>query len=225
MDGGGRRAARLVTKTTSTITIAEVAIQSLRPAEWNPRTIKDARFQNLCASIQADREFLFRRPVLAQADGTIYAGNMRYRAAQHLGMETIPAIVEDVPDQLARERALRDNAQWGEYQEDELAVLLESLRLQGSDIELLGFDERKLQQLLDTLEKPLGLEDPEDIPPLPEEPATQPGDLYELGPHRVLCGDATRWEDLTRVMDGEQATCVWTDPPYGVEYEAARRRS
>jgi ParB-like chromosome segregation protein Spo0J len=64
----------------------------------------DGRSQDLCRSIEADREFLWRRPVLAQADGTIYAGHMRYRAAQHLGMEAIPAIIEDVSDQLAQER-------------------------------------------------------------------------------------------------------------------------
>ena len=62
-----------------------VALAALSPAPWNPRTIKDERFENLCRSIEADPEFLNHRPVLAMADGTIYAGNMRYRAAQHLG--------------------------------------------------------------------------------------------------------------------------------------------
>ena len=91
-------------------------------------------------------------------------------------------------------------------------------------MDLLGFDERKLQQLLDTLVKPLGLADPDDVPPLPEEPVTQPGDLYQLGPHRLLCGDATSQEDVTRVMGGELAACVWTDPPYGVEYEGGTKK-
>src|SRR5215210_4722462 len=90
------------------------SLTALKPAPWNPRTIKEERFRNLCTSIQADPEFLWRRPVLAQADGTIYAGNMRFRAAQQLEFEAIPAVIEDVPDQLARERALRDNQQWGE---------------------------------------------------------------------------------------------------------------
>src|ERR1035437_7308755 len=73
--------------------------------------LKDDRFQNLCRSIEVDPEFLWRRPILAKADGTIYAGNMRFRAAQHLGFTEVPAIVEDISDQLAKERALRDNAQ------------------------------------------------------------------------------------------------------------------
>src|SRR3954451_21249020 len=108
----------------TTMTIQGLPLSALRPAAWNPRTITDQRFQNLCASIAADPGLLLRRPVLAQSDGTIYAGNMRYRAAEHLGMATIPAIVEDVSDQLARERALKDNHQWGSWQEDDLAALL-----------------------------------------------------------------------------------------------------
>ncbi|MPZ48903.1 MAG: DNA modification methylase [Dehalococcoidia bacterium] len=204
--------------------VQSVGLSALHPADWNPRTIKDERFQNLCVSIRADPEFLWRRPVLAQADGTIYAGNMRYRAAHHLGMETIPAIVEDVSDQLARERALRDNAQWGEWEADDLAAMLDRLRAEGSDLSVLGFDDRELQRLLDSLDRSLGLADPDDVPALPEEPVAKPGDLYQLGDHRLLCGDATSGHDVAIVTGGEKASCLWTDPPYGVEYEGGTKR-
>lgn len=197
--------------------VHQVPLDRLHPADWNPRTISDERFQNLCRSIESDPEFLWRRPILAQADGAIYAGNMRYRAAQHLGMTTIPAVIEDVSDQLAKERALRDNAQWGDWEGDELAALLDRLRAEGSDLDLLGFDERELQQLLDRLDPPV-LADPDEVPPLPDEPVTQPGDLWLLGDHRVACGDATDPQALATLMDGALASCVWTDPPYGVEY-------
>ena len=115
-----------------------VPLVVLTPAPWNPRTIKDERFQNLCRSLEADPDFLQLRPILATADGTIFAGNMRFRAAQHLGWETIPAVLVDIPEPLARERPLRDNAQWGEWEDDELATLLASLKEQGSDLDLLG---------------------------------------------------------------------------------------
>jgi DNA modification methylase len=203
--------------TTRRPAVQPVPLDRLRPAEWNPRSISDERFQNLCLSIQEDPEFLWRRPVLAQADGTVYAGNMRFRAAQQLGMTSVPAIIEDVSDQLARERALRDNAQWGDWEGDELAALLERLRAEGSDLDLLGFDERELQQLLDRLEQP-ALADPDDVPPLPEEPVTQPGDVWLLRDHRVACGDATDPQVLLTVMDGALASCAWTDPPFGVGY-------
>ncbi len=203
---------------TNSTDIEAVPLLRLTPAPWNPRSIKDERFENLCRSLESDPDFLQLRPILATADGTIFAGNMRFRAAQHLGWETIPAILVDIPEQLARERALRDNGSWGEWEEDDLAALLAELGAAGSELELLGFDERELQQLLDSLGKQGGLTDPDDVPPLPEEPVTKPGDLWLLGEHRVLCGDATDPHDVTFVMDGQQAACLWTDPPYGVSY-------
>lgn len=141
----------------------------LKPAPSNPREIKDERFQNLVQSIETAPEFLWRRPVLAMADGTVYAGNMRFRAAEHLGLESIPAIREDIPEQLAKERALRDNAQWGEWAEDDLAAMLEALRSDGTAMDLLGFDERELQKLLNSLDHQGGLTDPDEVPELPEE--------------------------------------------------------
>jgi ParB-like chromosome segregation protein Spo0J len=125
-----------------------VPLARLTPAPWNPRTIRDERFKNLCDSIQADPEFLWRRPILATADGTIYAGNMRYRAASHLGLVKVPAIVEDVPEKLAKERALRDNAQWGDWHEDQLAEMVYQMAADGSDVKLVGLDEEELAKLL-----------------------------------------------------------------------------
>ena len=203
---------------TTHVSVQEASLSALQPAPWNPRTISDERFQNLCRSIESDPEFLRHRPVLAQADGTIYAGNMRYRAAQHLGHTTIPAVVEDVSDQLARERALRDNAQWGEWAEDDLAALLRSLGEQGSELSLLGFDDRSLQQLLDRLERGVTQGDPDAVPEPPPEPISKPGDLWVLGSHKVLCGDSTKPDDIALLMSGEHASALWTDPPYGVSY-------
>jgi hypothetical protein len=128
--------------------VAEVATARLKPAEWNPRTIREERFKNLCRSIQADPEFLWRRPILATSDGSIYAGNMRYRAAVEVGMTKVPAIIEDIPETLAKERALRDNAQWGDWQDDQLAELVYGLAADGADMELLGIEPDELARLL-----------------------------------------------------------------------------
>ncbi len=128
--------------------VAATPLAKLMPAPWNPRTIRDERFKNLCASIEADPEFLWRRPILAMADGTIYAGNMRYRAASHLGLATVPAIVEDVGEKLAKERALRDNAQWGDWQDDQLAEMVYQMAASGSDVKLLGIEDDELARLL-----------------------------------------------------------------------------
>ncbi|MBV8431306.1 MAG: ParB N-terminal domain-containing protein [Acetobacteraceae bacterium] len=99
----------------ATSAVARVPLTQLHPAPWNPRHIKDPRFDQLCRSMEADPDFLWQRPVLATQDGTVFAGNMRLRAAQQLGWTDIPAILCDIPEQLAKERALRDNNQFGEW--------------------------------------------------------------------------------------------------------------
>lgn len=197
-------------------TVVLVPIGNLKPAPWNPRTIRDERFRNLCRSLEADPEFLWRRPILAMGDGTIYAGNMRYRAAAHLGLDAVPAVVEDIPAALAKERALRDNAQWGEWERDELAALIDELRIEGADVELLGFDERELAALLPS-GVPAGA-DADAVPEPPAEPATKRGDLWLLGDHRVLCGDSTSAPDVGRLLGGERVACAVYDP----EWDKAR---
>lgn len=128
-----------------------VSVATLKPAPWNPRTISDERFSNLCRSIEADPQFLWLRPVLANKGGIIYGGNMRYRAARHLGITKIPAIVVDIPDELARERAMRDNGSWGEWQKDDLSELLKEMEAQGSALDILGFNQGELDALLGNL--------------------------------------------------------------------------
>src|SRR5215831_19324926 len=123
-------------------------LADLHPAPWNPRFSSDERFRNLCRSLEADPGFLWRRPILAQADGTIYAGNLRYRAAEALGLEALPAIVEDVPDTLAKQRALRDNQQWGDWEDEPLRSLLADLVGLDAAIDTLGFTQEALDGIL-----------------------------------------------------------------------------
>jgi DNA modification methylase len=205
------------------LAIRETPLAALHPAPDNPRKITPERLAQLKRSLEADREMLAVRPLIALLDGTVVCGNQRLRAAQALGWETIPAVVVDLDDRRAKEWMLRDNNQFGEWVPEDLAGLLDSLRLDGADLDLLGFDERELQQLLDRATKGIGLTDPDDVPPLPDEPITKPGDLYVLGDHRVLCGDATNRDDVAMVMDGRQSACMWTDPPYGVSYQGGTK--
>lgn len=177
-----------------------VPLERLKPAPWNPRLIKDERFKNLCRSIEADPELLKKRPVLAQADGTIYAGNMRYRAAQHLKYTEIWADVDDVPDQLARERALRDNGSWGEWQEDELAEILAGLQEAGADLDLLGFEHDEITRLLESAgiggSEPLG--EDEAYTRKVEPPIYEPTGPK---PEVVTLYDDTKTRELTRAIE------------------------
>lgn len=118
-----------------------VPLADLTPAPWNPRVIRDARFQNLCRSLQTDPDFLWLRPVLATTAGTIFAGNKRYQAAVQVGWKHVPTIRVDIPEQLAKERALRDNGDWGEYDDQPLGELLLELRNAGSALDVLGFED------------------------------------------------------------------------------------
>jgi site-specific DNA-methyltransferase (adenine-specific) len=207
------------------MTVSLVPLEQLTPAPWNPRHIDKARLKNLAESIKADPNFLLRRPILAQTSGEIYAGNQRWHAAKLLfsqgwtppwNTQTVPADLDDVPDQLARERALRDNNAWGAWDDDSLARLLGDLRDAGSDTGLLGFDDRELSQLLARLGdgKELNPDDADLTPPA--DPITKPGDLWILGDHRLLCGDAFLESDHDVVLDGDDVDYVLTDPPYGV---------
>ena len=200
-----------------------VPLERLKPAPWNPRTISTERFKNLCRSIEADPDLLKLRPVLAQADGTIYAGNMRYRAAEHLKKPAVWAELEDVSDQLAKERAIRDNQQWGEWQEDQLSEMLFELKEAGSPLDLLGIGQDEIDRLLESVgvggDGELG-EDDADLTP-PEEPITKLGDLWLLGEHRLLCGDSTVVETWERLMLGERAVLCFTSPPYNAGHSPA----
>lgn len=226
-----------------------VFIDRVAPSGWNPRTIKRDRFLNLCRSIAADPSFLWHRPVLAQGDGEIYAGNMRWRAVKYLwekgtpanpsrknlasppiwaqqaseaGIEpgTIPAIVEDVPELVAKERAMRDNAAWGEWQEDQLSEVVFNLQAMGSDLSILGFDDKELAALLAAsgASGESGVDAGAVEPPV--DPLVRTGDLWKLGDHRLVCGDCSKSKDVARLMDDSRAALVMTDPPYGIDYAA-----
>ena len=201
------------------VTLVEVS--RLKPADWNPRKIRENRFKNLCKSIETDPKFMENRPILESADGTIYAGNMRYRAAVELGWSTVPAIIEDIPEQLAKQRALRDNAQWGDWAEEALAGFVYDLQQDGADLELIGIEPGELQKLLLQAEGiRTGLTDPDEVPEVKDFVST-PGTLWALGDHRLLCGDSTNADDVDRLFGDEMAALLATDPPYLVDYDGA----
>ncbi len=165
---------------------------------------------------------LWARPLIALLDGTVVCGNQRLRAAIELGWETIPTIFVNLEPERARLWALRDNAAYGEWDEDTLAELLDELAEGGVDLALTGLDTRELDRLLAGFEKPI---DTDDAPEPPSVPDSVPGETYALGPHRLLCGDARDSDTLTGLLAGEQAEVVWTDPPYGLDYVGKTKRA
>lgn len=144
-----------------TITFEYVAVTDLTPAPWNPRTISDPRFQNLCESIAEDPEFMELRPCLANKHGIVYGGNMRFRACVHLGWPEVPAHVNDVPDVLAKARALKDNRGWGNDVQDELDAIVYELKQQGQDVNVLGFEPEEIDRMLEKIQEqhPISLDE------------------------------------------------------------------
>jgi len=191
-------------------------ISSIRPYENNPR-LNDAAVDAVAASI---KEFGFRQPFVVDEDSVIVVGHTRYKAALKLGMTEVPVHVAIglTPAQLKAYR-LADNqtAQLSGWDEDKLPIELMGLQEMDFDLNLTGFSGDELLRLL---EQPTeALTDPDDVPEPPDEAITQPGDLWLLGEHRLLCGDSSKAEDVDRLLAGDPVHLVNTDPPYNVKVE------
>ncbi len=198
--------------------IEPILIDSLIPYARNSRTHSDAQVAQVAASI---REFGFTNPVLIDSDGGIIAGHGRVLAARKLGMETVPAIrLNHLTDSQKRAYIIADNklALNAGWDDELLALELGELKGLDFDLELTGFDDDEIAKLL-AGEAEEGLTDPDDAPPLPENPRTRPGDIWVMGEHRVMCGDSTIISDVEKLMDGKTAQLLHADPPYGMGKE------
>ena len=190
----------------------------------NARTHSDEQIAQVAASIV---EFGWTNPILVGNDGVIIAGHARVSAARKLRMTEIPVIVLDhlSPTQrralVLADNQLALNAGWDQ---EMLRVELDALREDSFDLELVGFSDEELENLLhDPDETNGGLTDEDAVPGAQEDVVTIPGDLWLLGNHRVLCGDATNATDVSRLLNGVAPALMATDPPYGVEYDPGWR--
>lgn len=183
----------------------------LVPYARNARTHSDAQIASIAASIA---EFGFTNPILAGADGVIVAGHGRLAAAQRLGLTTVPVVVLDhlTPTQ-HRALGVADNriAEAAGWDEELLRLELQDLQAEGFDLDLTGFDADALADLLAGDEpEHTGQTDDDAVPETPEAPVSRLGDVWLLGPHRLVCGDATTAEAYAHLFpDGERAdTCA-----------------
>jgi DNA modification methylase len=194
-------------------------IDRLLPYAANARTHPDEQVAQIAGSIA---EFGFNVPCLVDDRGVLIAGHGRIVAAKRLGLQQVPVIrLGHLTDTQARAFRLADNrialnAGWDEAL---LAAEIERLKEDGVALDLLGFAEDELNRLLDGLDESGPSDEEDDIPEPPTEAVTRPGDLWLLGPHRLLCGDATVATDVERVLDGVRPHLMVTDPPYGVQYD------
>jgi DNA modification methylase len=192
-------------------------ITSIRPYQNNPR-LNDGAVDAVAESI---RTFGFRQPIVVDEQGVIIVGHTRYKAALKLGLAEVPVhVAVGLTAAQAKAYRLADNqtATLSQWDDDKLPIELAELQGMEFDLNLTGFSSDELLRLLEppTTE---GLTDPDAIPEPPDEAVTQPGDLWLLGRHRLLCGDSAKAEDVDRLLDGAPIHLVNTDPPYNVKVE------
>jgi len=192
-------------------------INDVKPYDKNPRK-NDAAVDAVAKSI---KEFGFRQPIVVDRDGVIVVGHARYKAALKLGLESVPVhVASELTPAQAKAYRLADNktSELSSWDLELLPAELAGLQEMQFDLDLLGFDPDELTDLLgDSIGE--GLVDPDDVPEPPDEPVTQPGDLWTLGDHRLLCGDSSKDEDVDQLLDGATIQLVNTDPPYNVRVE------
>ncbi|MCY2977228.1 MAG: DNA methyltransferase [Planctomycetota bacterium] len=200
-----------------TLQIEMWTLDRIRPYENNPR-VNEGAVDAVAASI---REFGFAQPIVVDTDSVIIVGHTRLKAAQKLGLERVPVVVAShlTPEQVRAYR-IADNKtnELAEWNYDLLPIEIDALKEANYDLGLLGFDAEELAKIMGNgIEE--GLTDPDDVPLPPDNAITQPGDLWILGNHRLLCGDSSNPEHLDRLLAGKPIHLVNTDPPYNVKVE------
>lgn len=196
-------------------------ITKLIPYARNARTHDDKQIAQIAASI---KEFGFLSPIIVSGDNTILCGHGRFYAAQKLGLSKVPCIKEEYLTETQKrayiiaDNKLSLNAGWDN---EMLAVELSELQGADFDVSLTGFDETEIAELFTDDNDDVKDDDFDVESELEKPPVTKSGDLWLLGNHRLICGDSTKEDTYTRLMDRKKANLVVTDPPYNVNYEGS----
>lgn len=196
------------------------AVDSLHNNPDNPRTITEANFEALKTKIESQPIFLKFKPLQIDSTGMVHSGNQRLKAVRELGWTHVPAInIEELTETERKDLALIDNISYGAWDEVRLMAQWSHEQLTGA-----GFP-------IDTSSNWIKLNEPDQDPEeiqddnfdlsgsLSQQTDIKPGDLFQIGPHRLLCGDATSAKAWNKLMNHAQANCLITDPPYNVDYE------
>jgi DNA modification methylase len=194
-----------------------MSVETLIPYAKNARTHSDEQVAQIAGSI---KEFGFNNPVLVDKDNSVIAGHGRLMAARKLGMDKVPVVqLGHMTEAQRKAYVLADNriALNSGWDAGMLSLELQDLK-DDIDLSLLGFDPDELDALLNPIEETEGLTDEDAVPDVPDEPKTKLGDIYILGNHRLMCGDSTSIDCVEKLMDGNKADMVFTDPPYNMDF-------
>ena len=197
------------------LTVTYKRVVDLIPYVNNARTHSDEQVTQIASSI---KEFGFNNPILTDGENGVIAGHGRLLAAKKLGLETVPTIeLAGLTEAQKKAYILADNkiALNSGWDEELLKIELDDLKLQGVNLETVGFSDEELSKLIISNDEDQNKEEDELSDPKLE-PISQEGDIWILGEHKLLCGDSTREDDFALLMQDERADLVFTDPPYNV---------
>ena len=201
--------------------IIKKPIDSLIPYAKNARVHDEAQIAQIAGSI---KEFGFNNPVLIDKDNGIIAGHGRVMAARKLGLTEVPTILLDHLNETQRkayilaDNRIAINSTW-----DNEMLSLELMDIKDDvSLAMLGFNVDELDALLNPTELTEGLTDEDAVPDVPNEPTTKLGDIYQLGNHRLMCGDSTSIDAVDKLLDGQRPDMVFTDPPYNIDYQGVK---
>jgi len=191
-------------------------INSIQPYINNPRKLKDSAIEKVAKSI---KEFGFRQPIVVDTNRIIVVGHTRYRASKKLGLKEVPiTIAENLTQEQINAYRIADNRtnEEAEWDLELLKTEIKELELADFNLDLTGFDEDQLNNML--FEEKQGLTDEDEVPEAPEEPITKLGDIWKLGNHRLMCGDSTILNDIDKLTEKQKPDMLFTDPPYNVAF-------
>ena len=192
----------------------QVKISKVKGNPNNPRIIKNDKFKKLVKSIQEFPEMLKLRPIVVDENMIVLGGNMRLKASKDAGLKEVwIEVAEGLTEEQKKEFIVKDNVGFGEWEWDILANEWDSVQLAEWGLDVWENEDDKIAEA--------GLIEDDEIPEV-KESIVKRGDIWQLGEHRVMCGDSTSSDDVAKLMNGEKADMVFTDPPYGVDYKGIK---
>jgi len=196
------------------IKLAEIS--NIKPYENNPRKLSEQAIQKVAMSL---KEYGFRQPIVVDKNMVIVAGHTRYRASKKLGLKQVPiSVIDNLSEEQINAYRIADNrtAEESEWDNELLKMEIKELEAKDFKLDLLGFNDEQLNNIL--FEEKQGLTDEDEVPEAPEEPITKPSDIWQLGNHRIICGDSTLPETYQKLLADKKVDLYLTDPPYNVAY-------
>ena len=197
--------------------IKNISLKDIKPYSNNPR-----KKQNIKKVVNSIKEFGFQQPIVVDKKNIIIVGHSRYEASKELGLDKVPVITADLSPVKAKAYRIADNRinQDSEWDFSKLTLEFKEISKLDFNLDSLGFEKNELDDLI--IDEVKGFTDDDAVPDKPKKPKSKLGEIYQLGHHRVMCGDATKEEDVNKLINNNNIDLLYTDPPYGINIKGDR---